>query len=107
MHLRIGHTVIVDSVNPIVITRNYWHETAAHEVIDLVEIQIVCSDKREHRQRVESRASDVRGLVLLPWQQGLDRRYEPCTTAHLVDASGRTLEQTLSQVEAIVQQRRP
>ena len=106
-NLRMGHTVIVDSVNPIVITRNYWHATAAHEVIDLVEIEIVCSDKREHRQRVESRASDVRGLVLLTWQQGLDRRYEPCTTAHVVDAFGGILEETLSQVEAIVQQRRP
>ncbi len=104
-NLRIGHTVIVDSVNPIAITRNYWHANAARLAIDLVEIEVVCSDKRQHRQRVESRVSDVRGLILPTWQQVLDRRYEPWTTAHVVDTSGRTLEETVSQVEAIVRQR--
>lgn len=106
-NLRIGHSVIIDSVNPIAITRTYWHATAARVAIDLVEIEVVCSDKRQHRQRVESRVSDVRGLVLPTWQQVLDRRYEPWTTAHVVDTSGRTLEETFSQVEAIVRQRRP
>lgn len=106
-NLRIGRTVIVDSVNPIAITRNYWHATAARLAIDLVEVEVVCSDKRQHRQRVESRVSDVRGLVLPTWQQVLDRRYEPWTTAHVVDTSGLTLEETISQVEAIVRKRQP
>ena len=106
-NLRSGHTVIVDSVNPIAITRNYWHATAARVAIDLVEIEVVCSDKRQHRQRVESRVSDVYGLVLPTWQQVLDRRYEPWTTAHVVDTSGRSLEETLSQVGASVRQRQP
>ena len=105
--LRVGHSVIVDSVNPIAITRNYWHATAARVAIDLVEIEVVCSDTREHRQRVESRVSDVRGLVLPNWQQVLDRRYEPWTTAHVVDTSGRTLEESLSQLEAIARRRQP
>ena len=106
-NLRIDQSVIVDSVNPIAITRNYWHATAALLATDLVEIEVVCSDERQHRQRVESRVSDIRGLVLPTWQQVLDRRYEPWTTAHVVDTSGRTLEETLSQVEAIVRQRQP
>lgn len=106
-NLRIGHSVIVDSVNPIAITRSYWHATAAHLAIDLVEIEVICSDKRQHRQRVESRVSDVPGLVVPTWQQVLDRSYEPWTTAHIVDTSGCTLEDTLSQVETIVCSRRP
>ena len=106
-NLRIGHSVIVDSVNPIAITRKYWHGTAARAANDLVEIEVVCSDKSEHRQRVDSRVSDVRGLVLPTWQQVLDRRYEPWKTAHVVDTSGLTLDETLSQVEAIVRRRQP
>ena len=101
-NLRIGHTVIVDSVNPVAITREYWRETAARLTVELVEIEVVCSDKRQHRRRVESRITDIPGLVLPTWQQVLDRHYEPWTTAHVVDTAGRTLDDTLSQVEAIV-----
>ena len=101
-HLCLGHTVIVDSVNPVGTTRDYWRETAARLGVELVEIEVACSDKRQHRRRVESRATDIPGLVLPTWQQVLDRRYEPWTTAHVVDTAGRTLEDSLSQVAAIV-----
>ena len=82
-NLRIGHTVIVDSVNPVATTRDYWREAAARLTVQLVEIQLVCSDKRQHRQRVESRITDIPDLVLPTWQQVLDRHYEPWTTAHV------------------------
>ena len=101
-NLRIGHSVIVDSVNPVAVTRDYWRETAVRLTVELVEIELICSDERQHRKRVESRITDVRGLVLPTWQQVLDRRYEPWTTANVVDTAGRTKEDTLSQVEEIV-----
>ena len=101
-NLRIGHTVIVDSVNPLEITRGYWRETAARLKVELVEIEVICSDEREHRERVESRVSDIPDLVLPTWQQVLDRRYEPWKTAHVVDTAGRRPEDTLAQAEAIV-----
>ena len=105
-NLRIGHTVIVDSVNPLPITRDYWRETAARLTVELVEIEVVCSDRSQHRVRVESRVTEIPGLVLPTWQQVLDRHYEPWTTAHVVDTAGCTLEDTLSQVVAIVRPRR-
>ena len=52
-NLRIGHSVIVDSVNPVAVTRDYWRETAARLTVELVEIELICSDERQHRQRVE------------------------------------------------------
>ena len=54
-NLRLGHTVIVDSVNPLEVTRTYWRETAGNMAVELVEIEVVCTDEREHRRRVESR----------------------------------------------------
>ena len=105
-NLRIGHTVIVDSVNPLPITRDYWRETAARLTVELVEIEVVCSDRSQHRVRVESRVTDIPGLMLPAWQQVLDRQYEPWTTAHVVDTPGRALEDTVSEVETIVRPRR-
>ena len=67
-----------------------------------MEIEVICSDKRQHRQRVESRVNDVPGLVLPTWQLVRGRRYEPWTTAHVIDTSGSTLDEVRSRVEAIV-----
>ena len=104
-NLRIGHTVIVDSVNPLAITRDYWRETAARLTVELAEIEVVCSDRRLHRERVESRVADIPGHVLPTWRQVLDRRYEPWTGARVVDTAGRPLEEAVSQAEAIVRPR--
>ena len=104
-NLRLGHMVIVDSVNPLAITRDYWRETAARLTVELVEIEVVCSDRALHRERVESRVADIPGHVLPTWQQVLDRHYEPWTGAHVVDTAGRTLEDAVSQAEAIVRPR--
>ena len=101
-NLRIGHNVIVDSVNPVATTRNYWRETAERMRVELVEIEVICSDKRQHRHRVESRTTDIPGLEIPTWQQVLDRHYEPWETAYVIDTAGRTVEDTLSQVEATV-----
>ncbi len=56
-NLRLGHTVIVDSVNPLTITRDYWRDTAARLAVEFVEIYVVCSDENQHRQRVKSRVT--------------------------------------------------
>ena len=106
-NLRSGHTVIVDAVNPLETTRDYWRETAARLTLELVEIELVCSDQREHRRRVEARINDIPRLVLPTWRQVLDRDYEPWTTAYVVDTAGRTLQDVLSQLEAIVRPAQP
>jgi len=104
-NLRLGHTVIVDAVNPLAITRDYWRETAAQMKVKLVEIEVICSDKQELRRRVESRTADIPGHVLPTWQQVLDRRYEPWKTAYVIDTAGRTVEQAVSLAEAGVNAR--
>ena len=102
-NLRIGHAVIVDSVNPMTITREYWRKTATNLTVELVEIEVVCSDRHEHRRRVESRVSDIPGLVPPTWQQVLERQYEPWHNAHVIDTADRTLQDTLSLAEEIIQ----
>ena len=44
--------------------------------------------------------------MLPSWEQLVNRRYEPWRTAHVVDTAGRTLEDVLRQLGAIVRRAR-
>jgi predicted kinase len=90
-NLRLGMSVVADSVNPIGITRRAWRDVAIRAGAPFVEIEVVCSDVTEHRQRVETRSSDIPGLRLPTWNEVESRVYEPWETAPLVvDTAGRT-----------------
>lgn len=82
--LGIGVTVVVECVNPLRVTRDAWAAVAAQQETWLLDVEIICSDSREHRARVENRSVDVPGLVLPNWRQVLDRRYEPWDRDRLV-----------------------
>ncbi|WP_064712640.1 AAA family ATPase [Rhizobium bangladeshense] len=75
-NLALGRSVIADSVNPLKITRDAWLAVAERSQVSAVEVEVICSDKTEHRRRVETRESDVQGLVKPTWQQIVDRVYD-------------------------------
>ncbi|MFO1027347.1 MAG: AAA family ATPase [Acetobacteraceae bacterium] len=79
-----GQDVVADGVNPVPESRQAWRDTANRAGVRLVEIEIICSDRDEHRRRVEQRAADIAGLVLPTWQDVLARDYAPWPEAHLV-----------------------
>ncbi len=54
-NLTLGRTVIADSVNPLRITRAAWLSVAQAAGVAAAEVEVVCSDKAEHRNRVETR----------------------------------------------------
>src|ERR1700730_2464226 len=68
-NLRLGHTVIADSVNPLAATRNAWIDVANRAGVGFVEIEVTCSDPQEHRRRVEARTADISGLRLPTWPE--------------------------------------
>lgn len=95
-NLRIGQTVIADSVNPIRLTRDAWVEVATRAKVRAIEVEVQCSDAGEHRRRVETRVADVPGLKLPAWEEVLVREYAPWNREHLVlDTAGRTLDQNV------------
>lgn len=75
-NLAVGRTVIADSVNALTITRAAWLSVAHDAGATAVEVEVVCSDKAEHQRRVETRATDVEGLVKPTWQEVSGRRYD-------------------------------
>jgi len=103
-NLRIGGTVIGDSVNPWKLTRDAWRDVGLRAGVRTVEIEVVCSDLDEHRRRVQTRQTDVPGLLLPDWQAVLDRDYHPWDRNHVViDTAGRSIPQCVAQIRAALQ----
>jgi hypothetical protein len=66
------------------VTRDSWLKTAAEAGAAILEVEVVCSDESEHRRRVETRTSDVEGLLKPTWTPVFEREYEPWSREHLV-----------------------
>ena len=92
-NLRLGHTVIADSVNPLQITRSAWRGVAERVGAKAVEIEVVCSDQAEHRHRIETRAVEVP----VSWDEVVTRHFEAWTTEHIrIDTAGQSIEQSFA-----------
>lgn len=83
-NLRFNKYVIVDSVNPLKITRQAWHQVAEKINVSFLDVEFVCSDPVEHKRRIENRKSDISGFSLPTWDQVVNRIYEQRTDERLV-----------------------
>lgn len=73
--LAVGLHAVADSVNPLPVTREMWAETARRAGADLLEVEVVCTDRDEHRRRVQERTTDEPGLTLPGWEAVARREY--------------------------------
>jgi predicted kinase len=106
-NLRIGLTVIADSVNPLQITRDAWVDVAKRIPAKFVEVEVMCSDRTEHRKRVETRAADVPGLRLPTWDEVVGREYHPWNRERVVvDTAVRRVEENVALLMSEVDDRR-
>lgn len=46
------------------VSRQDWRKVAESLEVPFVEIEVICSDSREHRYRIETREADIPGFVL-------------------------------------------
>lgn len=90
-NLSLGHIVVADSVNSLTITRRAWRAVAERQGVPSAEIWVRCLDKAEHRRRVDTRVTDVPGLVKPGWASTEARIFEDWETDPLIiDTAGRT-----------------
>jgi len=82
--LKAGVSVVADSCNPIELTRREWERVARRADARHVNIEVVCSDPRQHRERVETRASTIPGLRLPTWHEVETREYHDWTVERVV-----------------------
>ena len=107
-NLRLGRMVIADSVNPWPLTRDAWRSVAARARVPALEVEIICSDTGEHRRRVETRVTDVPGLVLPAWSEVVERDYRPWDRERLViDTARSDVETSVKTVLASLTTNRP
>ena len=105
-NLRIGGTVIADSVNPLPLTRDAWVSVANRARVRAIEIEVMCSDVNEHRRRVETRNTDIPGLKLPIWEEVVGREYHLWDREHLViDTASRTIEQNVDAIRQVLPER--
>lgn len=99
-NLKLGRLVVADSVNAASITRSAWKNVALESGSQLIEVEIICSNKDEHCLRIEHRVADIPGHKLPTWQEVLSREYEAWESANMtIDTSAVSIDQA---VETIV-----
>jgi hypothetical protein len=68
-----------------------------------VEVEIVYSDDREHRHRVETRTTDIAGLTLPNWQKMMSREYEAWDRERIViDTAKLSAEDSLKKLQEVL-----
>ena len=83
-NLRLGKTVVADSVNPLRLTRDAWISVADRARAKAIEVEVTCPHSAQHRSRVETRSADIKGLRLPTWQEIVSREYERWERKHIV-----------------------
>ncbi len=97
--LNAGVSVIADSCNPLVLTRREWEKVALDAGAPYVNIEVICSDAREHRERVETRTSTVQGLRMPTWAEIASREYHDWIVDRIVlDTSGTLPDECLDEL---------
>lgn len=98
-NLRLGLPVVADSVNPLELTRAAWRAVATRAGSAWLEVEVICSNRDEHRRRAATRPTDIDGLVLPDWEAIERREYEPWRGPHLVvDTAMATVDACAAQV---------
>ncbi|MEO4042741.1 AAA family ATPase [Hoeflea sp. CAU 1731] len=98
-NLALGQNVVADTVNPVSETRALWAQVAADCRAMLLNVEIVCSDENEHRRRVETRTSEIRGLVCPDWGEVEQRLYQKWTQDRLIlDSSALHVSESIAKI---------
>jgi predicted kinase len=106
--LGLGQVVIADSVNPIAVTREAWRRVAMAAASPILEVEVICSDRAEHRRRVETRTTDIAGLVLPTWRQVVERDYQTWDRPPLrIDTAGCSVDDATAVLSAAIAEMLP
>ena len=102
-NLKNGLSVVADSTNPVLESREAWISVANKASSPYTEIEVICSNEIEHKKRVEKRQTDIPNLLLPSWESVTSRDYHSWKTAHIViDTAGKTPEQSKKQLSELL-----
>jgi predicted kinase len=97
-NLRLGVSEVADSCNPIEITRREWEKVALETQARHVNIDVICSDTHEHRQRVETRKCTVPGMTPPTWNEVENREYHDWIVDRIVVDTSKTVADCIDEL---------
>ncbi|EHG21207.1 hypothetical protein HMPREF9332_01836 [Alloprevotella rava F0323] len=99
-NLQLGNNVIADCCNPIELTRQEWEGVAVNNNCRFVNIEIICSDKAEHKKRAEQRNTEVANMKLPMWNDIENREYHEWHKSRIViNTAGKTIKQCQAELK--------
>ena len=63
-----------------------------------IQIEVICSDLKEHQRRVENRKADILNHNQPTWSDVLNRDYEPWEVDLVIDTAKLSIEQAVGQI---------
>lgn len=97
-NLRLGQTVVADSVNPLPETRKAFRDVADECGGRFLEVEIVCSDAAVHRHRAETRSPSVVGLSPPSWEVIQNLHYESWKADLRIDTARLSVEDSVAEI---------
>lgn len=92
-NLKLGINVVADSCNPITLTRREWEGVAEINNAIFINIETICSDKIEHKKRIETRVTDIENLILPTWKEVVNREYHlRIDNRIIIDTANKSIE---------------
>ena len=102
-NLKLGISVIADSCNPIELTRREWNEVAVQSNATCINIEVICSNASEHKERIEKREPGIEHLVLPSWEDVKNREYDSWDTDRLlIDTAGKSINESVKYLFTIL-----
>ncbi len=99
-NLQSGNNVVADCCNPIELTRQEWEELAVNNNCRFVNIEIICSDKAEHKKRAEQRNTEVANMKLPMWNDIKNREYHEWHKSRIIiETAGKTIKQCQTELK--------
>ncbi|ASG67982.1 kinase [Francisella halioticida] len=94
-NLELGKNVIIDCCNPILESRELWNKLSHVNSTKVINIEIICSNKQTHQNRVEARHKT--NLSKYPtWQDVVDRYYQAWDQSIIkIDTANSNIENSL------------
>lgn len=93
-NLQLDNNVVADCCNPIELTRREWEEVATKNNCRFINIEVICSDKAEHKKRAEERNAEVANMKLPTWNDIESHEYHKWHKSRIViDTAGKSIQQ--------------
>jgi predicted kinase len=103
-NLRLGNFVVADCVNPWGESRHGWNSVAKDIGAKFINVEVACSNKEEHKNRLESRTTILPGLTDPTWKEVQERDYHAWDLDRIfLDTSGKSVDQSFQELLAELQ----